>query len=229
LPVGSGQSSPSLIDKLPPAIHEPYIRAYAEALHPVFLAAAGIAVLAFALTWFLRELPLRQTVAEQHVDAAFLADLFAAPRDESSLHELENKLSLLARRDNQHWLYEAIAELAGIELNPQQLWLLFRVRDAGTATLPALAERVGSDRERLEPEMRELVADGLVRVEGAELGEEHIVFHTTPEADAILERIAAARRQRLNEILADWAPEQHPDLLNLIDRLGTNLAAAAPA
>jgi hypothetical protein len=31
------------------------------ALHPVFLAAAGAAALAFVLTWFLRELPLRAT------------------------------------------------------------------------------------------------------------------------------------------------------------------------
>ena len=47
------------------------------------LRGGGIAVLAFVLTWFLEERPLRQTVADQTVDAAFLADLFAAPRDET--------------------------------------------------------------------------------------------------------------------------------------------------
>ena len=44
LPAGSGHPIPSVIDKLPPAIHEPYVNAFAEALHPVFLAATGIAV-----------------------------------------------------------------------------------------------------------------------------------------------------------------------------------------
>ena len=89
-----------MIDTLPPAIHGPYVAAYAEALQPVFFAAAAIAVLAFVFSWFLKELPLRQTVGDQNVDAAFLADLFAAPRNETSLHELANKLSLLARHEN---------------------------------------------------------------------------------------------------------------------------------
>src|SRR5437899_5037991 len=38
---------PQLIDKLPPAIHGPYVAAYAEALQPGFSAAAGLAALAF--------------------------------------------------------------------------------------------------------------------------------------------------------------------------------------
>lgn len=77
--------------------------------------------------------------------------------------------------------------------------------------------------------MRQLVSRSLVRVQGAEQGEEHIVFHTTPQADAILERIDAARRAGLSQMLAGWGPEQHPELLELVHRLGTELAAAAPA
>ena len=230
LPGGQIPSIPSLVDKLPPAIHGPYISAFAEALHPVFLFAAAIAAVAFVLTWFLRELPLRQTVADKPVDAAFLADLFAAPRDETSLHELENKLSLLAQRENRHWVYQALAEQAGTDLNPQQLWLLFRVGEHGSASVLDLAERVGEDRERLTPEMRELIARGLIRLEGTEQGgEEHIVFHTTPEADEILARIDAARRQSLEDALAGWAPEQHPEVVSMVGRLSAELAAAAPA
>jgi EmrB/QacA subfamily drug resistance transporter len=228
-PAGVGRPIPELIDQLPPAIHQPYIAAYAEALHPVFLAAAGIAVFAFALTWFLQELPLRQTVGDQQIDAAFLADLFAAPRDQSSLDELANKLSLLARRENRRWVYQALTERADADLTPQQLWLLFRVRDEKTAALPALASRVGEDRERLTPEMRDLIARDLVRIEGAEQGEEQIVFHTTPLSDTILARIDAVRRDALSDALAGWAPEQHPELKKLIERLTTALAGAAPA
>ena len=109
---GSLQGSPAEIAKLPPAIHDPYITAYVDSLDAVFLAAAVVAVVAFALTWFLREVPLRSTIEDQRIDEAFLADLFAAPRDESSLHELENKLSLLAGRENRHWIYQALAERA---------------------------------------------------------------------------------------------------------------------
>ena len=41
------------------AQHAAFADAFAVALHPVFLMAAGVSVLAFALTWLLREVPLR--------------------------------------------------------------------------------------------------------------------------------------------------------------------------
>ena len=46
---------------LPPHLHQVYVRAFADSLHPVFVVGAGIAVLSFALTWLLHELPLRKT------------------------------------------------------------------------------------------------------------------------------------------------------------------------
>src|SRR2546423_11863137 len=96
-----------------------------------------------------------------------------------------------ARRENRHWIYQALADRDGTDLNAQQLWLLFRVRDEETDALAALDARVGDDRERLTPEMRDLIAKHLVRLEGANQGREQIVFHTTPESDAILGRIDA--------------------------------------
>ena len=42
LPGGQIPSIPALVDKLPPAIHGPYIAAFVEALHPVFLFAAAL-------------------------------------------------------------------------------------------------------------------------------------------------------------------------------------------
>jgi hypothetical protein len=50
-----------VVKHLPAAIHRPYIDAFAASLHPVFLTAAGVSLLAFALTWLLREQPLRST------------------------------------------------------------------------------------------------------------------------------------------------------------------------
>jgi EmrB/QacA subfamily drug resistance transporter len=52
-------ANPTAISHLPPAIHEPYLQAFVSALQPIFLAAAGISAVAFALTWLLREVPLR--------------------------------------------------------------------------------------------------------------------------------------------------------------------------
>jgi EmrB/QacA subfamily drug resistance transporter len=53
--------SPAVVRTLPPALHDAYVRAIAASLHPVFVTAAVIAVVAFLLTWLLREEPLRTT------------------------------------------------------------------------------------------------------------------------------------------------------------------------
>ena len=44
---------------LPPALHGPYVEAFAASLHPVFLVASGISLVGFVLTWRLRDVPLR--------------------------------------------------------------------------------------------------------------------------------------------------------------------------
>ncbi len=62
LPVGAHipkTINPAGISHLPPAAHAAFADAFAAALHPVFLMAACVSVLAFALTWLLREVPLR--------------------------------------------------------------------------------------------------------------------------------------------------------------------------
>jgi len=51
--------NPAGIRELPPAAHDAFVQAFAAALHPVFYTAAMITVLAFALTWLLRDVPLR--------------------------------------------------------------------------------------------------------------------------------------------------------------------------
>jgi EmrB/QacA subfamily drug resistance transporter len=63
LPPGAhapAHASPALVRHLPPAIHALYVAAVAAALHPVFLTAAAIMVVAFALAWRLQDVPLRE-------------------------------------------------------------------------------------------------------------------------------------------------------------------------
>jgi EmrB/QacA subfamily drug resistance transporter len=55
--------SPAAVHHLPAAIRSAYLAAYAAALHPVFLTAAAVMLGAFALSWRLRDVPLRETVS----------------------------------------------------------------------------------------------------------------------------------------------------------------------
>jgi EmrB/QacA subfamily drug resistance transporter len=55
--------NPAEIRQLPPAVHRAFEEGFAAALHPVFLTAAGISLLAFGLTWLLKDEPLRGAVS----------------------------------------------------------------------------------------------------------------------------------------------------------------------
>jgi hypothetical protein len=70
LPAGAelpATNDPAAIRALPAPVRGAFEDAFAAALHPVFLTAAGVALTAFALTWLLREVPLRGApAAEPH-------------------------------------------------------------------------------------------------------------------------------------------------------------------
>jgi EmrB/QacA subfamily drug resistance transporter len=67
--LGSGvQLNPVQIDKLPPAVHDVVLHAFAHALSGVFLFGMALSLVPFALSWFLREKPLRTTVAREAAD-----------------------------------------------------------------------------------------------------------------------------------------------------------------
>lgn len=54
-------AAPETLRNLPPEVYSGVVDAFAASLHTVFLAAVPFAIVAFGLTWFLREKPLRET------------------------------------------------------------------------------------------------------------------------------------------------------------------------
>ena len=207
---------PGQIATLPPAIRDPYIAAYSDSLHPVFLIAAVLALAAFGFTWFLEERPLRQTVAEQGI-----GDSFASPRDATSLDELESRLSKLARRENRHAVYERLATAAGLDVSPGEAWLLLRLDRAEAVTAAELAARYKLDEETVAPLLDGLAREGLVEgMPEARLSE---------TGRAAVERMGAARQEALQQLLAGWEPDQHPEVLQLLERFTRSLRATPPA
>ncbi len=195
-------ADPATIERLPPAVHAPYVESFAASLRPVFLVAAGISVVAFALTWLLREVPLRKTV-----EAEGVGESFAMPRDASSLAEMERIVATLARRENRWRIYQRLSERAGVDLRADEHWLLVRLGEGRRADLDeGLGDTLGRLRER------GLVSDGTL----------------SPEGVAVYERVIAARRKALAELMDGWDPEEHAELRGLLDRLSHELAAEAP-
>ncbi len=205
---------PAQIDALPPAIRDPYVAAWAAALRPIFLIAAGIAALGFVLTWFLDELPLRETVADQGI-----GDSFATPRDATSLAELETRLSTLARKQNRHMVYEHLCTQAGIELGAPAAWLLIRLAEEEAHTTAELATRLKLEPAAVERMLADLRAQGLVEPAAPRL---------TETGRAAAARIADARRDEVRAIVEDWKPAEQPEVRSLIETFAQSLGSAPP-
>jgi hypothetical protein len=63
--LGSGvHLNPEQARHLPPAVHADFLQAFAHALHGVFLFGMALAVVPFLLSWLLKEVPLRTTLAQ---------------------------------------------------------------------------------------------------------------------------------------------------------------------
>jgi hypothetical protein len=60
---GGVHLTPQQARHLPPAVHAEFLRAFAHALHGVFLWGMLLAIVPFVLSWLLDEVPLRTTLA----------------------------------------------------------------------------------------------------------------------------------------------------------------------
>ena len=123
LPAGTtfpAATTPAAIGLPPMAAKTIYLDAFTAALHPVFLYAAAVSALGFALTWFLKDLPLRGRVRAETID-----ECFAMPRDASSVEELERIVTRSWRANENHReVYRRFAESSKVPLAPDAIWFL---------------------------------------------------------------------------------------------------------
>jgi EmrB/QacA subfamily drug resistance transporter len=221
LPAGlQGRVNPAAIDHLPAAIHDPYVDAFAAALHPVFLAAAGISAVGFGLTWLLREQPLRTTVK-----TAGVGESFAMPREPSSLRELTRALLVLVGRERQQEIHDRIVARSGVDLPLHEMRLLAKVGEVA----PVARGEIPDDRLPGSPPLEDSL-QGLER--------RSLVYETSADGTTALElthagrgaldRLLQARREQLTELVAEWSPADNPELGELIGRLAKVLAVDTP-
>jgi EmrB/QacA subfamily drug resistance transporter len=219
LPAGANvpaSPNPAALKQLPPALHAAYATAIADALHPVFLAASGAAVFAFALTWLLREVPLRPTT-----QAPDVGNGFHGARDDNALREIERALSLLAGREQRWSVYEGLATRAGLELAPPELWLLARLGEREPLSEAQLNAQFRGDSDALAAALAQLRQRSLVD------GRDGTIVLTTTGRDDY-ERLVAAKCAGLRELLDGWQPDQHDELQHLVDNLGRDLVSEIP-
>ncbi len=207
-------ANPQIVKHLPPAIHAPYIASFAAALRPVFLAAAGISLLGFLVSWFLKEVPLRKTAAADGATQGM-----TAPRDESSERVLERLVGNIARKEERQRLYEELIAESGIDITPADSWALGRIAEEEPISEPELIDRFGLSAVKLHASVAALRQDGYVDGNGT-------LSLTGAGRDAVT-KLWAARRERLNEWLGDWG-DNDVELSAACDRLAKALTLEPP-
>jgi EmrB/QacA subfamily drug resistance transporter len=212
--VEGGQANPSQLERLPTAIRAAYVDSFTDALSLVFLVAAAIMAVAFVLSWFLQERPLRKTV-----ETAGVGEAFAVPRETDAMHELLRELSVLAGRDRSRRFIQRAAAEAGIDLSPMECWLLDRIGDGRDVDPARLAHSRHLDQDAL--------AGSLVT-----LRERHLVDGGDPQLTetgrATLDRLLDGAHTELERLVDDWSPEERPELEPVLGRFSRELAGEPP-
>jgi EmrB/QacA subfamily drug resistance transporter len=216
LPGGAGGGTeggvnPAQIAQLPKPLHDAYISSFTDALNVVFLVATAVMVLAFLMAWFIREQPLRATVET----SAGLGESLGAPVDTDSLREITRGLTRLVGRERTLEFIENATRHAGVDLEPGAAWLLMH---AGAPDAPAdlreIRERPHVPAERFDAALASLRARDALDADG----------RLTPAGHALRDQLVAARTDCLRGLIADWQPDEHPELDPLLHRLAEELA-----
>jgi EmrB/QacA subfamily drug resistance transporter len=223
LPPGVGitsGASPAVLARLPVPLHAALISGYSASIRTVFLAAVPFGALAFALTWTLKELPLRATA--RAVDPADRLAPTSRPTIRTSDEEMRRALSLLLGRERRGQLYSSLVTHAGLELSPRAGWLLLRVGEHREQSRAELAGHLFIDVANLGARLGELVDAGFVAplspdpAQPAEL---------TAAGEAAYTAMFSAREARIAKEADGWHPERHAALLTLLKEMTHELAA----
>jgi len=214
---GGARLTGAQVASLPAAARLAYENAYVHALRPVFLVAAAVGALGFALSLRLRERPLRATASTSQG----LDDALAAPKSPSSLAELDRALGVLVSREDRRTFNERVGTRASFDLSPGAIWALARFDSYGIDGTRAMAQEQAVEGDAIvavESELRErgLVAEG----DG--------VPTLTPAGLAMADQALSARRDELHAMLADHATQQVPEVHQLLEQLCVELSGQRP-
>ncbi|MET9951619.1 MFS transporter [Streptomyces sp. NPDC006339] len=213
---GTVAADPRAIGALPPPLRPSVIHAYATSITDVFLYAAPVVLVAFAIAWFLKEDRLRGSVTAPDTSQTLASN----PVERSSYDECARALSVLGSREGRKHIYEKITARAGLDLLPAASWLLLRVRRHGTVEPGRLADTTPVPLRAITEAARQLEERRLVAREGIQL-------FLTEEGARTAVRLAKAREESLAELLGDWwGPDRPTDLVRLVEELTAELGGS---
>ncbi|MFJ4919453.1 MDR family MFS transporter [Streptomyces sp. NPDC088725] len=209
-------ADPRAIARLPGPLRPRVLHAFATSITDVFLYAVPVVLLAFVVSWFLKEDKLRASVTAPEVSETLASN----PVERSSADETTRALSVLGTREGRHQIYETITAKAGYDLRPASSWLLLRIRRDGVVDPSTLAEFAPVPLTVVNDATRQLEVEGLAVRDG-------IGLVLTGRGARTAEGLAQAREDSLSELLGDWwGPDRPTDLVRLVEELNAELCGS---
>jgi Mn-dependent DtxR family transcriptional regulator len=116
-----------------------------------------------------------------------------------------------------------VAERIGLPLEPDELWLLARLGEThGRATQADLEGRLEIGGTQCADLLGRLVAKGMATRSAAGL------YELSGKGRAGYEHLLTRREQDLEEMLADWDRNEHPDVRAMMKELAKSFASTPP-
>jgi EmrB/QacA subfamily drug resistance transporter len=226
LPIGDGAPrhatglSLQSIAQLPAPARTAYAQAFTTSIDTVFLVAAVIALIGFAVIWLLPERSLRETVVATSGDVGQdVGGAMAMPAAPEPYDELVRGLVAVVNRDVRRQHIERIAARAGVGIDAPAAWLLMRLDERPDVAIDALGRNAPYPVDALRRAADEL--RGAHLVEQADDGAR--AWRLTSAGCNTLGRIVAARRAHIEEVFGQWSAEEREDLTTLVKRLTREL------
>ncbi|SDJ50143.1 drug resistance transporter, EmrB/QacA subfamily [Frankineae bacterium MT45] len=199
----------------------PIIDAYAHAIHVVFLWAVPVALAAFVLALFLKEVPLRDSAK---AGARDVGGGFGMPESSDNSHQLQVAIARLLRSQGRRKL-PALHRASDTELDIANAWCVGQVHvreSLGADTgLESIAERIRVPAPVLEPAFQNAETAGYLAGGFDDL-------HVTESGEVELEKLLAAMREWLASELNDWGAGDDQQLKTALGELARRMVDDDP-
>jgi EmrB/QacA subfamily drug resistance transporter len=211
-------NDPAAIAALAEPLRLTYYALFIESLRPVFITASVLAFIGFLLTFAIKEVPLKTSLAPEPLN-----DPLQMPRDATSLQELARIVSRVTARENRWRVYQQSAQRIGLDVTPVELWLLARIGErGGQASRTELGKRLAAGDERRDQLFARLVTSGLVSA-----GHDDVI-EFTDKGRVAYARLVRNREDNLRHMLSEWDRNEHPEVRALLHEMANSFASTPP-
>jgi DNA-binding MarR family transcriptional regulator len=142
---------------------------------------------------------------------------------DSTLAELSELLTSIARQTHSPRLYGEMGNRAGLTVRPHLFGVLARIRDMQPVRVTDVAEVMDNDRSTISRQIAELARAGCVHRATDPADGRAVVLTLTPFGEDVIRRVFDAWLDALGGMTSAWPPGDRAELVRLLRRLDHEL------